>query len=1244
MSRFQQLEQILSERIMIIDGAMGTEIQKRELPPEAFIGEEFKDHVAVENLPGNNELLNITRPDVIYEIHKDYLEAGADIVETNTFNANGVSQSDYEMNDDDLVYRMNKCAAENAKKACDEFTSRDPTKPRFVAGALGPLNVTSSLAVGDDPSSRGIDFDDVVHAYTVQIRGLLDGGADIILIETIFDTLNHKGAIYAVKTLFEEEYEEVPVMISGTIIGEGGRTLSGQTTEAFLASGKHADAFCVGLNCALGADKMRPFLERTADWTSSYVSVYPNAGLPDGFGGFEETAEEMAEKIKEYALSGLVNIVGGCCGTEPEHIALFAKAVEGIPGRPKPEPPAQPKLVLSGFEDLVFTKQLNFVNVGERCNVTGSKRFANLIKKNRYKTALSVCLKQVEDGAQILDINMDEGMLDANAAMIKFLRLIGSEPEISRLPLMIDSSNFDVIVDGLKQTQGKCIVNSISLKDGEEEFIRKAKIVRKFGAAVLVMAFDEEGQATTAEHKLECCQKSYDILTKKANFSPEDIIFDLNIFPIATGLEEHNNYAVEFIEGCKLVKKHMPLVKISGGVSNLSFSFRGQDVIREAMHSVFLYHAIQAGMDMGIVNAGALPIYDDIPKDLLELVESAILNTDPDVTEKLLEYARTHGKGKKKSSNESLEWREKPINERLSYALVKGIDKYIEGDVEECRQGFDHPLKVIEGPLMAGMDIVGQLFGSGKMFLPQVIKSARVMKKAVSFLTPYLEALKDGSEDSYAGTIVLATVKGDVHDIGKNIVGVVLSCNNYRVIDLGVMCPSDVIIDRAVEENADVIGISGLITPSLNQMVNVASEMERRGLDIPLLIGGATTSRIHTAVRISPHYFPTIHVLDASKSVVVVQNLLNENEEVLGEYLDEIEELYDDEREAHYLKTSSRKFISLEDARKNKLNLSFDSYTPVTPSVVGETIVFENYPLEEIAKYIDWGPFLQVWNIRGKYPNRGYPKVFNDPDVGDEARKVIDEGKAMLKTIIENKSLTANGIIGFYPANSVGDDIHIYENEERTTVIETLYGLRQQELKVKKGESYVALGDLIAPKESEIADYVGMFAVSTGFGEEELVRGFKDNLDDYSAIMVNAISDRLAEAFAEILHVEVRKTHWGYAPDEVLDVENLLKVQYDGIRPAMGYPTQPDHHEKSTVWRLMNVTEKTGIELTDSFMMQPGSAVSGLYFAHPDSEYFAVGKLPKQQVEEYAARKGLELSEVEGYFPTNLGYDPNSAK
>ncbi|XP_066239834.1 methionine synthase isoform X4 [Saccopteryx leptura] len=1207
-----KIEAILRERIMVLDGGMGTMIQRHKLSEDDFRGQEFKDHSRP--LKGNNDILSITQSDVIYQIHKDYLLAGADIIETNTFSSTHVAQADYGL--EHLAYRMNKCSAAVARKAAEEITLQTGVR-RFVAGALGPTNKTLSVSPSvERPDYRNITFDELVEAYKEQAQGLLDGGVDILLIETVFDTANAKAALFALQVLFEETYAPRPIFISGTIVDKSGRTLSGQTGEAFVISVSHADPLCIGLNCALGAAEMRPFIETIGKCTTAYVLCYPNAGLPNTFGDYDETPHMMAMHLKDFAVDGLVNIVGGCCGTTPDHIREIAEAVKTCKPRVPPATVSEGHMLLSGLEPFRIGPYTNFVNIGERCNVAGSRKFAKLIMAGNYEEALSVAKVQVEMGAQVLDINMDDGMLDGPSAMIRFCNLIASEPDIAKVPLCIDSSNFAVIEAGLKCCQGKCIVNSISLKEGDGDFLDKARRIRKLGAAVVIMAFDEEGQATETDTKIRVCTRAYHLLVEKLGFNPNDIIFDPNILTIGTGMEEHNLYAVNFINATKVIKETLPGAKISGGLSNLSFSFRGMEAIREAMHGVFLYHAIKFGMDMAIVNAGNLPVYDDIHKELLQLCEDLIWNKDPEATEKLLRYAQTHGKGGKKVVQTD-EWRSGPVEERLEYALVKGIEKHIIEDTEEARlnqEKYPRPLNIIEGPLMNGMEVVGNLFGAGKMFLPQ---------------------------DPYQGTIVLATVKGDVHDIGKNIVGVVLSCNNFRVIDLGVMIPCDKILKAALDHKADIIGLSGLITPSLDEMIFVAKEMERLAIKIPLLIGGATTSRTHTAVKIAPRYSaPVIHVLDASKSVVVCSQLLDEN--LKDEYFEEITEEYEDIRQDHYESLKERRYLTLSQARKNILHIDWLSEPlPVKPTFLG-TRVFEDYDLHKLVDYIDWKPFFDVWQLWGKYPNRGFPKIFKDQTVGEEAKKVYEDAQNMLRALISEKKLQARGVVGFWPAQSVQDDIYLYAAGSEPWAaqpIATFHGLRQQAEKDSGStDPYLCLSDFIAPLHSGLRDYLGLFAVAC-FGVEELSHAYEEQCDDYSSIMVKALGDRLAEAFAEELHENVRRELWAYCGGEQLDVRDLRRLRYRGIRPAPGYASQPDHTEKLTMWRLADIEQCTGIRLTESLAMVPASAVSGLYFSNLKSKYFAVGKISKDQVEDYAVRKNMSVAEVEKWLGPILGYD-----
>ncbi len=1389
----ENFKKLLSERILVIDGAMGTMIQRHKLTEKDFRGERFKDYP--HDLKGNNDLLSITQPDVIKGIHREYFAAGADIIETNTFNANVISQADYDLQE--LAYELNFKSAKIAKEVAEEFNlpagkagKKFLDKPRFVAGALGPTNKTLSLSPNvNDPGYRAVTFDEVANAYYDAARGLIDGGADIILIETIFDTLNAKAAIFGVEKLLTERSLDIPVMISGTIVDQSGRTLSGQTTEAFFISVSHAkNLVSIGLNCALGAKQMRPFVEDLSNVSDKYLSVYPNAGLPNEMGGYDETPQTMATVLEDFLSSGFVNIVGGCCGTTPDHIKEIAALVKNH--KPRVPNVQETYLRLSGLEPVILRPDSNFMNIGERTNVTGSKKFARLIKENNYDEALSVARDQVEGGAQVLDINMDEGMLDSEAAMTKFINLLEAEPDIAKLPIMIDSSKWSVIEAGLKCLQGKGIVNSISMKEGEEVFKEHARKVLNYGAAVIVMAFDERGQADTFERRIEICSRAYKILTEEIGFQPQDIIFDPNILAIATGIEEHNNYAVEYLEATRWIKKNLPLAKISGGVSNLSFSFRGNDTVREAMHSAFLFHAIKAGMDMGIVNAGQLEVYAEISKDLLEKVEDVILNRRADATERLIEFAETIKKKDKSSAgaDEKIEdWRKNSVEERLKHALVRGIVDFIDVDIEEARKKYPQPIEVIEGPLMAGMNVVGDLFGAGKMFLPQVVKSARVMKKAVNILEPYLKkahppapSLKEGEQsqkfnwatadpalyeilkeyaqkhrdnptkaeliiweflkskqlEKYkfrrqhiigkyiadfvcldrmliieidgnihqlpenkesdkdrtqwlasngfkvirfkneevttqtekvlndilenvknqkahslfeyesdqkvlplgedlggAGRVLMATVKGDVHDIGKNIVGVVLGCNNYNVIDLGVMVHAEKIIQTAIDEKVDVIGLSGLITPSLDEMVHVAKEMERRGMKLPLLIGGATTSRIHTAVKIAPNYSgAVIHVLDASRSVPVVSNLLNENEEERKKYVQSFKDEYAQTREDYSQRKTDKNYVSLEKARENKLKIDWQKAQIKKPNKLGITRI-NNFNLEVLREYIDWTPFFMTWELKGKYP-----AIFEDKNVGSEAKKLFDDANELLDRIISEKLLTANGVVGLFPASTVGfDDIEVYTNESRTGVKRVLHTIRQQ-IEKSKGEPNIALADYIAPKESGVEDFIGMFAVTAGIGIEKIVAQFEKEHDDYNSIMTKAIADRLAEAFAEHLHEIVRKEYWGYAKDENLSNEEIIKEKYIGIRPAPGYSAQPDHTEKPIIFSLLDVEKNIGIKLTESMAMYPAASVSGLYFAHPEAKYFSVGKIEKDQVLDYHKRKGMSVDEIEKWLSPILNY------
>ncbi len=1226
----------LKKRILIIDGAMGTMIQRYILSEEDFRGERFANHPC--DVKGNNDLLNITRPDIIKAIHLEYLKAGADIIETNTFSTQRISMADYQM--EDLSYELSFEGARVAKEAVTEFMAANPDRKCFVAGAIGPTNRTLSMSPNvNDPGYRAVYFDELEAAYYEQVRGLVDGGSDVLLIETIFDTLNAKVAIVAIKKYEEVIGRKLEIMISGTITDASGRTLSGQTAEAFLNSVMHANPLSIGFNCALGAKEMRPHIEELAAKAGCYVSAYPNAGLPNEFGAYDEMPHETAHLVDDFISSGFVNIVGGCCGTTPEHIGCIAEKAKKA--EPRKIPIIEPYMRLSGLEPVTITPESIFVNVGERTNITGSPKFSKLILGGDYEAALVVALQQVEGGAQVIDVNMDEGMLDSEAAMTKFLNLIASEPDIAKLPIMVDSSKWSVIENGLKCLQGKGIVNSISLKEGEEKFKDSARKIMQYGAAIVVMAFDEQGQADNYQRRIEICKRSYDILVDEVGFPPQDIIFDPNILTVATGLEEHNNYAVDFINATRWIKQNLPYAKVSGGVSNISFSFRGNNTVREAMHSAFLYHAIQAGLDMGIVNAGMLEVYQEIPPELLERVEDVLLNRREDATERLVEYADTiKSKGKEVVRDE--EWRKGTVEERLSHALVKGIVEYLDDDVEEARQKYARPIQVIEGPLMDGMNIVGDLFGAGKMFLPQVVKSARVMKKAVAYLLPFIEQEKldnpDQDQNSSAGKVLMATVKGDVHDIGKNIVGVVLACNNFEIVDMGVMVPAQDIIKKAKEINADIIGLSGLITPSLDEMVHFAKEMEREGFTIPLIIGGATTSRIHAAVKVAPNYSgPAIHVLDASRSVTVCSTLMNP--ETKDEYVAGIRAEYDKAREAHLNKRSDKRYKTIEEARADKFQIELDKVI-TEPKFTG-TKVFEDYPLEELVPYIDWTPFFHTWELRGSYP-----KIFSDKVVGDEAQKLYDDAQVLLKRIVAEKLLTAKGVIGFWPANAVGDDIQLTVNNSQldnsqlkteNCEVVTIHTLRQQAEKMA-GEPYYALSDFVAPKETGLKDYFGGFAVTTGLGCDELVAEFEKNHDDYNSIMAKALADRLAEAFAERMHELVRKEYWGYAADENLSNQELIKEEYAGIRPAPGYPACPDHTEKETLFNLLDAENKIGLRLTESYAMYPAAAVSGFYFAHPQSRYFGLGKITKDQVEDYAIRKNMPLEEIERWLSPNLSY------
>lgn len=1414
----EDIKHLLSERILVLDGAMGTMIQKYKLSEQDFRGKRFSNHPTDVN--GNNDLLCLTRPDIIADIHAAYFEAGSDIVETNTFSSNAISMADYQM--EDLVYELNYESARIAKEVAQKYIDQNPKKARFVAGAIGPTNRTLSLSPEvNDPGYRAITFDQLEAAYYEQVRGLVDGGSDLLLIETVFDTLNAKAALVAAQRYLSEKKLAIPLMISGTITDASGRTLSGQTTEAFLNSLSHANLLSIGLNCALGAKEMRPYIQELAEKAGSFVSAYPNAGLPNEFGEYDESPEMMGVHIQDFVSNGFLNIVGGCCGTTPKHIKQIAQIAEK--SSPRQKPVIEPFLRLSGLESVTVLPESNFINIGERTNITGSPKFAKLILSGDYEGALAIARQQVEGGAQVLDVNMDEGMLDSEAAMVKFLNLLQAEPEIARLPIMVDSSKWSVIEAGLKCLQGKAIVNSISLKEGEEKFIEYALKIKQYGAAVVVMAFDENGQADSFDRRIEICKRSYDLLIHTAKFSPQDIIFDPNILTVATGLDEHNNYAVDFIEATRWIKQNLPHAKVSGGISNISFSFRGNNTVREAMHSVFLYHAIKAGLDMGIVNAGMLEVYENIPKDLLEKVEDVLLNRRPDATEQLVNFAETV-KNNKEKVQEVLEWRNQSVENRLSHSLVKGIIDFLEEDVEEARLKYDKPLHVIEGPLMAGMNVVGDLFGAGKMFLPQVVKSARVMKKAVAILEPYLlaekervarmeeesngmltsppkplsdgegeqlmkvpsplekglrdevktleqfvflttgkkwETLKefaranrkkqtiqeeilwerlrnnklgykfrrqhaigdfivdficiekrlvievDGEIHDYQkeydnlrdellnnqgfktvrfknkeidteienviqqikdeltsppnplsggegeqlmkipsplekgfrdvvktktgpAKILLATVKGDVHDIGKNIVGVVLACNNFEIIDLGVMVPASKILDEAQKHQVDIIGLSGLITPSLDEMVHFAKEMERLGLKTPLLIGGATTSRIHTAVKIAPNYSGTVvHVNDASKSVTVASKLLGTDSHV--SFSESIKQEYQLLRESHAARNQHKSFVSITEARNKKTSINWSNYVPPKPTFLGNK-VFQDVDLNELRKFIDWTPFFHTWELKGSYP-----RILKHPEYGTEAQKLFDDAQKMLQNIIDQKLIKANGVIGFYPANSLQDDIILYTDDSRTEVLDTIFTLRQQAQKAD-GLHYHALSDFVAPVDSGLKDYWGGFAVTTGIGLDDLVVEFEKQHDDYNSILAKALADRLAEAFAEWLHLQVRTNFWAYEPNEKLSSTELIEEKYRGIRPAPGYPACPDHTEKTTLFSLLEVERNTGISLTESLAMTPASSVSGFYFSHPESKYFGINKIEQDQVLDYAKRKGKNSKEVEKWLSPILNY------
>jgi 5-methyltetrahydrofolate--homocysteine methyltransferase len=1221
------LRALLAERIVVIDGAMGTMLQLENLGEKDFRGDRFAGHSR--EVKGNSDLLSLTRPDVIEKIHRQYLRAGADIIETNTFTATSISQADYDLAD--IAYELNVAGARLARRAADGVMAEEPGRPVWVAGALGPTTRSASLSRDvNDPGARLVTFDELVAAYEEQARGLLDGGADLLLVETIFDTLNGKAAFFAIGRLFEERGLRVPVMASVTITDRAGRNLSGQTPEAFWNSVAHVPLLSVGMNCALGAKQMRPFLEELQSVAPLFVSCYPNAGLPNAFGGFDETPESMAADLGEFARAGFLNFVGGCCGTTPDYVKAMADAVRGVP--PRTLPKVEPYLRLSGFEPLNLRPDTNFVNVGERTNVTGSPRFAKLILANQFEEALAVARQQVESGAQILDVNMDEGMLDSAAAMTRFFNLIAAEPDVARIPIMVDSSNWGVIEAGLKCLQGKGVVNSISLKGGEEEFLRQARLVRRYGAAVIVMAFDERGQADTAERKVEICTRAYRILTEDAGFPPQDIIFDPNILTVATGMEEHNDYAVAFMEATRRIKASLPLAKVSGGVSNISFSFRGNHAVREAMHSAFLYHAIQAGMDMGIVNAGQLAVYEEIPKDLRELVEDVLLNRRPDATERLIAFAE-QVKQQEKGPVQEDAWRKGTVEERLSHALVKGNADFIETDTEEARQKLGKPLLVIEGPLMDGMNVVGDLFGSGKMFLPQVVKSARVMKKAVAYLEPYLQAEKAAGGRSAEAKIVMATVKGDVHDIGKNIVGVVLACNNYEIIDLGVMVAADVILKKAREVGADIIGLSGLITPSLEEMAHVAREMEREGFTIPLLIGGATTSRAHTAVKIAPAYrHPVVHVLDASRAVAVAGRLKGEG---LAEYDAANRAEQERLRKEHQEKKGTKPLLSLAEARNRKPSLDWASYEIPRPAFSGTRAL--EVPLAEIVPFIDWSPFFHTWELKGTYP-----RIFENPGWGERARELFDDAQEELSRLVSDGRLRARAVYGFFPANGVGDDVEVYTNEDRAGLVTTFHFLRQQADK-GPGEPNLCLADYVSPRAGGPVDWLGAFAVTAGLGIGPIVSALEEDHDDYRAIMVKALADRLAEALAEKLHKQARED-WGYGAGESFGTDDLIREKYRGIRPAPGYPACPDHTEKRPLFALIDAEKNAEVSLTESFAMLPAAAVSGFYFAHPEARYFQVGRIGRDQALDYHRRKGMDLRTVERWLAPSLDYEPDEPR
>ena len=1225
--RTHALQGAMANRILVLDGAMGTMIQGYGLSEEDFRGDAYRDHGVP--LMGANDLLSVTQPETIYEIHKAYLDAGSDIVETNTFNAQAISLADYDLEAE--AYRLNVAGAAVARRAADEATARTPDRPRFVCGSMGPTNRTASISPDvENPSFRAVTFDQLAAAYREQARGLLDGGADLLMVETIFDTLNAKAALFAILDLFDERGERVPVMVSGTITDASGRTLTGQTPEAFYHSVRHADLFSIGLNCALGAEQLRPHVEALAQVAELPVSCHPNAGLPNAFGEYDETPDVTSTIIREFAEAGFVNIVGGCCGTVPEHIEAISEAVADLPPRKIPSFP--PRCRLSGLEALTLGPDSLFANIGERTNVTGSPRFQKLIADDDYEGAVWVARQQEQNGAQMLDVNMDEGLLDSVAAMTRFLNLLGSEPAVSRIPFVLDSSRWDVLEAGLKCVQGKGVVNSISLKDGEEPFVEKARLARRYGAAVIVMAFDEEGQADTVERKVAICDQAYQILTEKVGFPPEDIIFDPNIFAVGTGIEEHNEYAIAFIDATRQIKERLAHTHVSGGLSNVSFAFRGSPRVREAMHSAFLFHAIKAGLDMAIVNAGALAVYDEIPPDLLETVEDVLFNRRPDATERLTARAVQYA-GDREVEKKSEAWRSEAVEDRLRHALIHGVTEHIEADTEEARHQFDRALEVIEGPLMEGMNVVGDLFGSGKMFLPQVVKSARVMKKAVAYLFPFLEAEKarGAGTRSSAGKIVMATVKGDVHDIGKNIVSVVLQCNGYEVVDLGVMVPAETILEEARRQGADAIGLSGLITPSLDQMVHVAAEMERLDFDLPLLIGGATTSLRHTAVRIEDKYHgPTVHVKDATRCVPVLRALLDHKGREA--FLEELRETHRQEREAHQARSDRSSLVPLEEARDNKVEVDWAVHGPVAPRETGIR-VFEEYPIGELVDFIDWTPFFQAWEIKGRFP-----EVLQQADTGEQAQILYDDARHLLDRMVAEELPRAAAVSGLFPAHSVGDDIEVLGADERWT---TVHGLRQQFAK-KNGRPNVCLSDFVAPKGSGLQDHMGAFVVTAGLGLDELCRALEADSDDYGSIMAKALADRLAEALAERLHERVRTELWGYVQTEGLSKEDLVAERYVGIRPAPGYPACPDHTQKRALFDLLDAERRIGVQLTESYAMLPGASVAGWYFAHPEAHYFGLGRIGRDQVADYARRRSISLEEAERWLSPNLGYDPES--